>query len=108
MVPLVAVLGGVVVVRDMTERVSLMASENPGGDERSGRTGLTSAGGIENIGAVNDFNAGHGGHSLGGRGHGGGYGAGGGRATYFSGPFCQLLSGVGPSKSYWGHRIGAR
>ena len=68
MVPLVAVVGGVIVVGGVTERVSLMVLENLGVDERSERPGSTSAGGgrIGNIGAVGEFNAGHGGHSLGG------------------------------------------
>ena len=76
MVPLVAVVGGWVVVRGMTERASLMALENSGADESSGRSGSTLALGIESIGAVDEFNAGHGGHDLGGGGQGEGYSGG--------------------------------
>ena len=85
MVPLVAIVGGMVVVGGMTERASLVASEKKhDGDESSGRPESTSAGRVENLGAVDKFKAGHGGHSLGGGGQGGGCGSGGGQATCFS------------------------
>ena len=102
MVPLVAVVGVVVVVRGMTERAPLVASENPGGDESSGWPGSTLAGGTENIGAVDEFNAGHVGHGLGGGGQGGGCGTGGDRATCFAGALLPLVVWSGAIKNLSG------
>ena len=47
-----------------------MASEKSDGDMSSGRPESTSAGGVENLRAVDRFTAGHGGHGLDGGGQG--------------------------------------
>ena len=110
MVPLVAVVGGVIVVGGMTEGASLMVSVSPGVDERSGWPGSTSAGGerIGNISAVGEFNAGHGGHGLGGGGREEAVAQAEVGQCVFLVPFCRLSSGAEPSKSYWGGRVGAK
>ena len=82
---MVAIVGGTVVLGGMNERASLMASEKRDGDESSGQPESTSDGRVENLGAVNGFKAGHGGHGLGVGGQGGGCGSGRGWVTYFSG-----------------------
>ena len=93
MVPLVAVVEGVVVVGGITARPFLMVSGDPGVDGRSGRPGSVSPGGgkIVNLSDVGEFNAGHGGHGLGGGGQGGGFGAGGGRAACFIGALLPIV-----------------
>ena len=85
MVPLVAIVGDMVVEGGMTERSSLMASKKSNGFESSGQPESTSAGRVDNLGAVDKCKAGHGGHGLGGGGQGGDCGSGGGQATFSAG-----------------------
>ena len=71
-VPLVFIVRVMVVVRGMTKSTSLVALEKTDGDGSSRRPEPTTAGRVENLGAVGIFKAGHGGHGLGGGGQGGG------------------------------------
>ena len=75
MAMMVAIVGGIVVV-GVTTRASSMASENPDGDASSEQPDSTSVGRFENLGAVHNFKAGHGGHGLDGGGQGKGCGSG--------------------------------
>ena len=72
LVLLVSSVGNMMVVGGMTERASLVSSEKPDRDSRSGRPESTLAGMIENLGAVDEIKAGQGSHGLGGGGQGGG------------------------------------
>ena len=47
--PLVAILGGMVVVEGLNKRASLVALEKPDGDRSSGQPESTLAGGVENL-----------------------------------------------------------
>ena len=78
MVPFVSIVGGMVVVVEMVERASLVASEKP--DQPYSNL----AGRVGNLRAVNKFKAGHDGHGLSGGGQGGGCDSGGGRITCFA------------------------
>ena len=78
----------------MTEIASLMALENPGDNESSEWPVSTLTGGIENIGAVNEINAVHG---LGGEAREEAAAQAKVGQRILPVPFCQLLSGVGPS-----------
>ena len=107
MVPLVAIVGGMVVVGG-AKRASLMALERPDGDRSSGQPESTLAGKVENLGDVDKFKAGHGGHGLG----GGGQGEAAVQAEFgrcvLPVSSCQVSFGVVPSKSYLGHQVGVK
>ena len=91
MVPLVAIVRVMMVVGGITKRTSLVALGKPDDERSSSRLYPTSAGRVENLGAVGTFKSSHGGHGLGGGGQGGGCGSGKGRATCFAG---ALLPGA--------------
>ena len=107
MVRLVAILGGMV-VRRVAEGLSLMAPEKHDWNGSSRRTEPTSAGRVGFSGAFGTFRAGHGGHGL----------SGGGREVAAAQAevvrrillvsFCQVSSGVVPSKGHRGRQVSAR
>ena len=106
MVPLVAIVEDMVVEGGMTKRASLMASKKPDGFESSGRPESTLAGRVDNLGAADKCEAGHGGHGLGGGGQGEGCVSSGGWATCFSGVFLPSVVRSGAIKKLSGSSSG--